>query len=101
MISNIVLKELNLIDGWHYSAKNSCIEKIFNFKGFNSAIIFVNAVAFIANKINHHPEVHISFNKVIISCQTHDSGSTSNSLPGKITDLDLKIAKEINNILTI
>ena len=101
IISGIILKELNSVDGWNYSSEKNCIEKTFHFKGFNSAMLFCNAVAFLANKYQHHPELYISFNKVTVSCQTHNTDDSSNSLSGKITELDLTIAKEINNILAI
>ncbi|HEV3028205.1 MAG TPA: 4a-hydroxytetrahydrobiopterin dehydratase [Planctomycetota bacterium] len=47
------------------------------FKDFVRAMKFVNKVAEIAEAENHHPDVHIHYNKVKLVLWTHDIGGLS------------------------
>ena len=55
-----------------------------------TAINFVNAVAKIADEVDHHPDIFISYNKVKISLITHDLG--------EISEKDYSLAKEIESL---
>lgn len=52
---------------------------------------FVNAIAWTANKENHHPQMIIDFNQCIIRLTTHDEGN-------KITDKDHRLARLIDQL---
>ena len=54
-----------------WSLKDNSIERTFQFKDFKEAIDFVNKVAETANKEDHHPDIHIYYNKVRIELSTH------------------------------
>lgn len=62
--------------GWSYVEPN--IQKLFQFETFKEAILFVNALAFAAEKMNHHPDVLIQYNKVTLSVHTHDASGITN-----------------------
>jgi 4a-hydroxytetrahydrobiopterin dehydratase len=47
------------------------IRKVFSFNDFNESMAFVNQVARIAQHEQHHPDLHISYRKVIIEVHTH------------------------------
>ncbi len=47
------------------------IKKEFKFKDFREAMIFVNKVAELAETEGHHPDIHISYDKIIIELWTH------------------------------
>jgi len=47
------------------------IRKVFTFKDFREAMTFVNKVADIAEAEQHHPDIHIFYNKVAIELWTH------------------------------
>lgn len=47
------------------------IRKEFKFKNFREAMVFVNKVADIAESEGHHPNLHISYNKVVLELWTH------------------------------
>ena len=53
------------------------IKKEFKFKNFTEAMKFVNSVADIANGENHHPDISIHWNKVVIELWTHAIGGLS------------------------
>ncbi len=63
----------------------------FKFKDFISAWAFMNKVALLAEKMDHHPDWSNSFNKVSISLSTHSAGD-------KITAKDRKLAKQIDEL---
>lgn len=49
----------------------------FTFKNFKEAIAFVNSCAVLAEAENHHPDIHISYNRVSIELWTHAIGGLS------------------------
>ena len=53
------------------------IRKEFSFKNFKEAMKFVNSVADIAHGENHHPDISIHWNKVVIELWTHAIGGLS------------------------
>ena len=77
------LKELL---GWEY--KSDKIFKEFKFKDFMDALSFIVKLSSIFEINDHHPDMHIYYSKILFELQRFDIG-------GKVTDLDLKIAKEI------
>jgi 4a-hydroxytetrahydrobiopterin dehydratase len=53
--------------------------RTFKFETFPDAIAFVNQVAEIAEKSNHHPDIDIRYNRVRLALVSHDAGGlTSN-----------------------
>lgn len=63
-----LLKQLN---GWHV-LNNIKIEKNYQFKDFQEALVFINKVGTIAEQENHHPDILLhSWNKVKITLWTH------------------------------
>lgn len=65
------------------------LTKSFVFEDFDSSIKFVNKVALLSNKLNHHPTITINYNKVKIETTTHDEGNI-------ITEKDYQLCDEID-----
>lgn len=63
----------------------------FSFPSFASAIMFVNTVAYLAEKQNHHPDITVQWKNVTISISTHDSGG--------LTDKDFQLAQQIDRLM--
>jgi 4a-hydroxytetrahydrobiopterin dehydratase len=80
--------ELKKLDGWSLGGKE--IHKTWEFKDFARAIAFVNSVAVIAEKFNHHPDIDIRWNKVHLMLSTHSAGG--------LTLLDFTVAKAIDEL---
>jgi len=56
----------------HLAARlRAAIEREFKFQDFRAAIGFVNKVAEVAEAEDHHPDIHISWNRVTLSLTTH------------------------------
>lgn len=58
---------------------------------FSETIRLTNQIALLAEKYNHHPELHLSFVTLIIELYTHDLNG--------ITQKDFDLAEEINTLL--
>jgi 4a-hydroxytetrahydrobiopterin dehydratase len=61
----------------NWTLKGKSIEREFKFVNFGEAINFVNKVASTAEAENHHPDIHIFYNKVKLELSTHDVGGLS------------------------
>lgn len=63
---------MNIVPGWTLQREGiDRIEKVFKFKNFKKAMIFVNRVADIANEQDHHPDIFIHWNEVTLTLYTH------------------------------
>jgi 4a-hydroxytetrahydrobiopterin dehydratase len=69
-------------DGW--DEVDGALEREFSFESFPAAIAFVNAVARIAERENHHPWIAIDYRTVTLRWWTHSAGG--------ITDRDRELA---------
>ncbi len=63
------------IPSWSLEAKE--LKREFRFKDFRQAMDFVNKVAEVADKQDHHPDILISYNKVQLILSTHKIGGLS------------------------
>jgi len=70
--------------------KAQVITRTYKFKDFPAAIRFVNAVARIAEKAWHHPDIDIRWNKVTLSLTTHDEGG--------LTKKDFTLAEKFDRL---
>lgn len=60
-----------LAEGWQLDANAKQISKDFVFKGFYRTMAFVNALAWIANNENHHPDFEVGYNHCLVRFTTH------------------------------
>jgi 4a-hydroxytetrahydrobiopterin dehydratase len=63
------------------------IQKVFEFDDFSAAIRFVNDVAELAERYDHHPDIDIRYNRVKLAMSTHAEGG--------LTPRDFDLAGEI------
>ncbi|MEX2238878.1 MAG: 4a-hydroxytetrahydrobiopterin dehydratase [Dehalococcoidia bacterium] len=64
------------------------IKRSYKFADFVEAMGFVNRVALIAEKADHHPDIEISYNRVNLALVTHSEGG--------VTKNDIEMAAKIN-----
>jgi 4a-hydroxytetrahydrobiopterin dehydratase len=69
-------------EGW--GEVDGALERTFEFESFPAAIAYVNAVARIAERENHHPEIAVDYRRVTLRWSTHSAGG--------ITDRDRELA---------
>ena len=63
----------------------------FEFEGFGHAMEFVNAAAQLAEAANHHPDIDIRWNKVVLALWTHSAGG--------VTQADVDMAGAVEGLL--
>jgi 4a-hydroxytetrahydrobiopterin dehydratase len=69
-----------------WSKRAQTILRTFKFEGFLKGIDFVHRIARKAQKLNHHPDIDIRFNKVTLKLTTHDEGG--------LTQKDFSLAQQ-------
>ena len=77
---------LKAATGW--KKEGAEISKTFIFDGFARSMGFVQSVALLAEKANHHPDIDIRWNKVTLRLSTHSAGG--------LTSKDFDLAEQIN-----
>jgi 4a-hydroxytetrahydrobiopterin dehydratase len=53
------------------------IRRSFRFKNYYQTIAFVNAVAWVANQEDHHPDLEVGYNRCVVNFSTHSVGGVS------------------------
>ena len=66
---------LDELPGW--TLGDSGIAKTFSFANFHETMAFVNAVAWIAHREDHHPDMTVGYNRCRIQWSTHSVGGLS------------------------
>jgi 4a-hydroxytetrahydrobiopterin dehydratase len=61
--------------GWALAGK--AIEKTFAFADYHHTLAFVNALAWIAHREDHHPELKVTYNRCVVRFDTHSVGGIS------------------------
>jgi len=78
------------LDNWQLNMGQ--LYKQYEFKDFKEALDFINKLAVTINKINHHPDLTNSYNKVSLRLSTH--------IVDGISDLDFDLAKSADILFT-
>jgi len=60
---------LTRLPGWEYTGQE--IAKTFNFQNFHETMAFVNAVAFLSHRENHHPDLEVGYKACKVKYHTH------------------------------
>lgn len=68
-----IIAKLAQLDGWklYGDGPEVAIEKTYHFDGYLQTIAFVNAVAFIAERQDHHPEIVVQYKACSVRFRTH------------------------------
>jgi 4a-hydroxytetrahydrobiopterin dehydratase len=69
-----VVGRLGSLTGWQLTGDGPgvAIEKTFTFANWHETMSFVNAVAFIANGQDHHPDLSVHYSRCVVRFNTHD-----------------------------
>lgn len=78
-------KAVGSLPGW--SLTDGMLKKTYKHASFPEAIVFVNAVAQLAEVANHHPDIDIRYSNITLALVTHDQGG--------ITEKDVALAREV------
>ena len=64
-------------EGWMLNKSVTAIERDFEFKNFHRTMEFVNAVAWIAHREDHHPDLEVGYKHCRVVYTTHAIGGLS------------------------
>jgi len=68
---------LRQLPGWQLRADGSAIVKDLKFSDFHHTLGFINAVGFMANQEDHHPDIEAGYGHCQLLWSTHDVGGLS------------------------
>ncbi len=74
-----IVSHLAKLEGWKLTGDGAgvAVEKTFHFANYFETIAFVNAVAMVAHKQDHHPDLSVHYNRCVVCFNTHDVGGIS------------------------
>lgn len=75
--------------GW--TASPECLRRTVEFPSFLTAVDFVGALAPVAERLDHHPDLRLSWRTVELTLSTHSAGGA--------TEADLTLARELDPII--
>ena len=85
----MIKTDIKNLPGWKCSAKNKTIWKEFKCKDFMAAVKMIQMIARLAEKEDHHPDLHLTRYKMLkVVLTTRDAGG--------VTMKDIKLAKAIS-----
>lgn len=82
--------ETNLASLAGWSNENGQIIKTYTFDTYKSGLVFAVAVGHLADRMDHHPDLFIGYQKVKVGLNTHDLGG--------ISTYDFELAKQIESL---
>jgi 4a-hydroxytetrahydrobiopterin dehydratase len=88
LTSKQVVRRLKTVPLW--AKRGRAIRRKFEFEGFMGSVGFVNRVARAAERADHHPDIDIRWNKVILTLSTHSEGG--------LTSKDFSMARQCSAI---
>ena len=68
---------LGQLDDWGLDEAGKEISRGFKFKNYYETIAFVNALAWIAHLEDHHPDLQVGYDRVLVRFSTHSIGGLS------------------------
>jgi 4a-hydroxytetrahydrobiopterin dehydratase len=81
-------KVLSELEGWAEAKGRDAIVKTFQFKSFSQAWGWMNRVALLAEKMDHHPEWVNVYGRVDVTLSTHTAGG--------LTEKDIALARKMD-----
>jgi len=83
-----VRARLAALPGW--SHVGNALERRFATEGWPATLMLVNAIGFLCEAADHHPDLHVSWGGVVVRFNTHTAGGVS--------EKDFEIAREVERL---
>lgn len=77
------------LPGWYL--ENGWIRRVYATDGWATTLMLVNAIGFLAEAADHHPDLAVTWARVTVKLNTHSAAG--------ITDQDLLLARRIEDIV--
>jgi 4a-hydroxytetrahydrobiopterin dehydratase len=80
-----IAEKLRDLPGWWF--EGGMIRRVYKTDGWPTTLMLVNAIGFAAEAAYHHPDLSVTWGRVIVKLQNHAAGG--------ITDKDFELARKI------
>jgi len=87
-----ILALLTEAPGWMLVEEGAALARTFSFGNYGETMAFVNAVAWVAHREDHHPDLTVHYNRCVVRWSTHDAGG--------ITENDFIAAAKVSALLS-
>ncbi len=81
-------RALSDLPAWR--VERGSLSRTYDTDGWSTTLMLVNAIGFVAEAADHHPDLEVSWPKVAVRLSTHSAGG--------ITDKDIALAREIERL---
>ena len=75
--ADAVAARLSALPGWKLVEDGAAISRSFDFDDYHRTMAFVNALAFVAHREDHHPDLGVHYNRAVVRYSTPDVGGLS------------------------
>ncbi len=89
LVEEEIHSRLGFLPEWRLTPKGE-ISRTFEFKSFARALLFVNSAGYLAEQMDHHPDIDIRWNRVTLTLATHSAKG--------LTQLDFSLAERVEGI---
>tara|TARA_B100002052_G_scaffold115325_2_gene106117 strand:+ start:2052 stop:2324 length:273 start_codon:yes stop_codon:yes gene_type:complete len=72
--------------GWNF--QDNKINKVFTFEKYLDGVKFINEIAPLAERLNHHPDIKLGYCKVEIDITSHDMGGVTTKCINLATSIE-------------
>jgi 4a-hydroxytetrahydrobiopterin dehydratase len=81
-----ITQQLGALQGWSY--KDQAIRRVYQTDGWPITLMLVNALGFIAEAADHHPDLSVTYRRVGVALSTHSAGG--------VTAKDFELARKFD-----
>ena len=84
-----IAEKLTALPGWYL--EDGWIRRYYQTDGWPTTLMLVNAIGYVAEAAYHHPDLSVTWGRVIVKLQNHAAGG--------ITDKDFELARKIEDVV--
>jgi 4a-hydroxytetrahydrobiopterin dehydratase len=84
-----IAERLRELPGWYYS--DGWLRRVYTTDGWPTTLMLVNVIAYCAEAAYHHPDLAVTWARVVVKLSTHSAGG--------ITDKDFALARHIEQVV--
>ena len=85
-----IAERLSALPGWTFEGGE--IGKVYKTSGWPMTVMLVNAIGYLAEVADHHPDLAVSWGRLGVKLSTHSAGG--------ITDKDFALARKIEELVS-
>ena len=83
-----IAERLVSLPGWYY--KDGSIARVYKTDGWPTTLMLVNALGYSAEAADHHPDLEVSWGRVVVKLSTHSARG--------VTDKDFVLARHLEEV---